>query len=291
MLNNMMSYLLPRLNRGLMRTFPVSPTGILSSLWQNLDLVKVLVSREIVGRYKGSLLGLLWAFFNPLFMLAVYTFVFSVVFKSRWGAGSTTDSRAEFALVLFAGMLMFNLLAECLNRAPSLILINTTYVKKVVFPLEILPWVSLGTALFHTGVSFGVWLLFFIVVFGPPPVTIMLFPLLMVPFCLLIMGLSWLLASLGVYLRDVGQVIGILTTALMFLTPIFYPISSIPETYRTILLFNPLTFIVDQARDLLIFGKGMAWKPFFVLTICSLGVAWLGYAWFQKTRKGFADVL
>jgi lipopolysaccharide transport system permease protein len=249
----------------------------------------VLTRREITGRYQGSMLGMLWSFFNPVFMLLVYTFVFSVVFKARWGGGS--ESRAEFALVLFAGMLVFNLFAECVSRAPTLILSNPTYVKKVIFPLEILPWVNFGTALFHAAISFGVWLVFYLAIFGLPSVTILLFPLLLLPLLLMTMGLSWFLASLGVFLRDVSQVIGIFITALMFLTPIFYPISAIPASYRPLLHLNPLTFIIDQGRDLLIFNKGMDWQSFIVLTLSAGCIAWLGFAWFQKTRKGFADVL
>lgn len=273
-----------------MRHFPLSPVEIGADLWRNWSLIKALTKREIVGRYQGSMLGLLWSFFNPVFMLVVYTFVFSVVFKARWGDGGS-ESKAEFALVLFAGVLVFSLFAECINRAPSIILSNPAYVKKVVFPLEILPWVNLGAALFHVLISFAVWLVFSFFVFGLPPLTAVFFPLLLIPLILLVMGISWLLASLGVFLRDVSQVVGILTTALMFLTPIFYPITAIPESYRPILYLNPLTFIIDQARNLLIFGKGMMWGHWALLTLISLFVAWLGFVWFQKTRKGFADVL
>lgn len=272
-----------------MQNFSTSLKEMVVSLWRNRGLVKVLTRREIIGRYQGSILGLFWSFFNPVLMLAVYTFVFSVIFKARWGSGS--ESKAEFALALFAGLLIFNLFAECINRAPTLILSQPTYVKKVIFPLEILPWISFGTALFHTLVSFLVWLIFYLTIFGMPPVSILLFPLILLPLMLLTMGLSWFLASLGVFLRDVAQVIGIATSALMFLTPIFYPVSAIPEGYRHLLYLNPLTFIVDQVRDLLIFGHGIAWSGFWGLLSLSVCVAWLGFAWFQKTRKGFADVL
>jgi lipopolysaccharide transport system permease protein len=251
--------------------------------------VATLVQREVLGRYRGSALGMLWSFFNPVLMLAVYTFVFSVVFQARWGTGG--GSKAEFALILFAGMLVFNLFAECITRAPSLILGNASYVKKVVFPLEILPWVNFGAASFHALISFAVWLLFSLFVFGQPKPGILLFPLLLLPLTLFTMGVSWLLASLGVYLRDVSQVVGIAITICMFLTPIFYPLTAIPEAYRGILYLNPLTLIIEQARDLLIFGKGMDWKQYGLLSLLSLLIAWLGFAWFQKTRKGFADVL
>ena len=140
-----------------MRHFSASPIEMFANLWRNRELIKASAKREVLGRYRGSFLGVLWSFFNPLFMLAVYTFVFSVVFQARWGGGS--GSKTEFALVLFAGLLVFNLFAECINRAPGLILSNTNYVKKVVFPLEILPFVALLSALFHTLISLGVWLI------------------------------------------------------------------------------------------------------------------------------------
>ncbi len=272
-----------------MQKFPTSPRAMAESLWHNRSLIRLLVVREVAGRYRGSILGILWSFFNPVFMLAVYTFVFSVVFKARWGTND--ESRAEFALILFAGLLVFNLFSECVNRAPALILANINYVKKVVFPLEILPWVAFGAALFHALVSLAVWLLFSFWVFGVPPVTLLFFPLVLVALGLLVMGVSWFLAALGVFLRDVAQLVGVMTTILLFLTPIFYPVSAIPERYRFFLHLNPLTFIVEQSRDLLIFGSGLAWGRLGLLTAFAFLVAWLGFAWFQKTRKGFADVL
>lgn len=189
-----------------------------ASLWRNRELIKASAKREVLGRYRGSVMGILWSFFNPLFLLAVYTFVFSVVFKVRWGAGS--DSKTEFTLILFAGLMMFNLFAECINRAPSLILSNVNYVKKVIFPLEILPCVALVSATFHVLISLGVWLVAYTLFFGVPHATALYLPLIILPF-LFIMGLSWALASLGVYLRDVSQFIGVITTVLMFLSPVF----------------------------------------------------------------------
>lgn len=263
---------------------------MLKSVVQHRRLIMSLARHEIIARYRGSVFGLLWSFLNPVFMLAVYTFVFSVVFQARWGTGGS-GSKAEFALILFAGLLVFNLFAECISRAPALIISNATYVKKVVFPLEILPWVTLGSALFNAAIGLFVWLLFSLFVFGLPPLTLFLLPVVLLPLLFFIMGLSWFLASLGVYLRDVSQVIGIVITALMFLTPIFYPLTAIPESYHIYIYLNPLTFIVEQVRNLLVFGQGLCLFEHVLLTTCSVFVAWLGYAWFQKTRKGFADVL
>jgi len=272
-----------------MQDFSISPKQMAASLWFNRGLVKTLVKREVVGRYRGSFMGILWSFFNPVFMLAVYTFVFSVVFKARWNASS--DSKTEFALVLFAGLIMFNIFAECINRAPSLILSNVNYVKKVVFPLEILPLVALGSTMFHALISLAVWLVAYFVLFGVPHITVLMLPLVVLPLLLFTIGLTWGLASLGVYLRDVSQFIGVITTVLIFLSPIFYPVSAIPEKYRLLLLLNPLTLVIEQARDVLFWGKApdMTILSFYLLG--SALVAWLGFAWFQKTRRGFADVL
>jgi lipopolysaccharide transport system permease protein len=272
-----------------MQPLSISPVEMCASLWRNRSLAAALVKREIIGRYRWSVLGILWSFFNPIFMLIVYTFVFSVVFKARWNTGS--DSKTEFALVLFAGLIVFNLFAECFNRAPSLILSNVNYVKKVVFPLEILPWVALGSALFHTFISLGVWLIAYLILFGMPHPTVFFLPLVILPLLLLIMGLTWGLASLGVYLRDVSQLIGLFTTVLMFLSPIFYPASALPEQYRHLLLFNPLTLVIEQAREVMFWGKLPNIPLLSVYLLAAVLIAWLGFAWFQKTRKGFADVL
>jgi len=272
-----------------MQQFSLSPRELVTSFWRNRELIAALTHRDVVGRYKGSSLGLLWSFFNPLFMLAVYTFVFSVVFQARWGQGS--DSKGEFALVLFAGLIVFNFFAECVNRAPELILNNVNYVKKVVFPLEVLPWVLIGSSLFHGLVSVGVWLLFYMLLFGLPPVTAFLLPVVTLPLILLTVGLSWFLTALGVYLRDVTQAVTLLTTVLMFLSPIFYPASALPENLQPLLLLNPLTPALGQVRDVLMWGKVPSVQGWLLYLGACAVVAWLGFAWFQKTRKGFADVL
>ena len=262
---------------------------MVSSLWQNRGLVRSLVVREVVGRYRGSYMGILWSFLNPVFMLLVYTFVFSVVFKARWSAAS--ESRTEFALVLFAGLIVFGLFAECVGRAPSIILANVNYVKKVVFPLEILPWVALGSALFHMGISLLVWLVAHVFLFGIPPATALWLPLVWLPLVMFVMGVSWGLASLGVFLRDVSQFIGLLITTLMFLSPIFYPATALPEAYRHLLYLNPMTPAIEMTRDVLFWGKAPNFVTLAAYTAVATFIAWLGFAWFQKTRKGFADVL
>lgn len=253
-------------------------------------LVWQMTKREIVGRYRGSYLGVAWSIFHPLLMLGVYTFVFSGVFKSRWRAG-VAEGTTDFAVVLFAGLLIHGLFAECVNRAPGLILANPNYVKKVIFPLEVLPWVTMGSALFHTGASLIVLLCGLLAgSIGIPP-TAVLFPIVIAPFVLLTMGVSWFLAATGVYLRDLGQVVGIATTVVLFLSPVFYDTSQIPGRYAWLLQLNPLTFIIEQSRTVLVWGGLPNWTGLFGYLIASLAVAQLGFRWFQKSRRGFADVM
>jgi len=269
---------------------PTSLSSLIHALWKNRELIIQMSKREVIGRYKGSLMGLGWSFFNPLLMLLVYTFVFSVVFKARWG-GDSTESKTEFAVILFVGLIIHSLFAEVLNRAPSLILNNINYVKKVIFPLEILPVITMGATLFHTLVSLCVLLGALLLLNGTLYWTSLLIPLILLPLIFTTLGFAWLLASLGVYLRDIGQTIGIITTVMLFLAPVFYPISALPEKYQVFLLANPLTFIIEQARQVLIFGAAPNWAGLALYSIVSLAVAWIGYWWFQKTRKGFADVV
>lgn len=272
-----------------MRDFPATPVEMVASLWRNRSLINASAKREVLGRYRGSALGLLWSFFNPLFMLMVYTFVFSEVFKARWSGGS--ESKTEFALVLFAGLIVFNLFAECINRAPGLILSNPNYVKKVVFPLEILPFVGVLSAAYHMLISLSVWIVAHVILSGLPHATVLLLPLIVLPFALFIMGLSWALASLGVFLRDVSQLIGVAVTTLMFLSPIFYPASALPETYRHILYLNPLTPVIEMTREVLYWGRQPDLALLGIYWLATVLIAWLGFSWFQKTRKGFADVM
>ena len=270
---------------------PTSLASLVHSLWRHRQLIVQMTKREVVGRYKGSVMGLAWSFFNPVFMLIVYTFVFSEIFRARWGSGSVDGSKTEFAVLLFVGMIVQGLFAEMLNRATGLILSNVNYVKKVVFPLEILPIVTLGATLFHSLVSMCVLLIAFFVFNGYLNWTIVFIPFVVLPMVILTAGLAWILSALGVFLRDTGQTIVIVTTVLMFLSPVFYPISAVPEVYRPIIMANPLTFIIEQARAVLILGKLPDWTGLGMYTLIAVLVAWSGYAFFQKIRKGFADVL
>lgn len=269
---------------------PPAHASMFGGLIHHRDLVWQMTKRDLIGRYRGSLLGIAWSLLHPLIMLGVYTVVFSGIFKSRWQVGAT-EGTTDFAVVLFAGLLIHGLFAECVNRAPALILANPNFVKKVVFPLELLPWVSMGSALFHAGASL---LVLFVGLaagsLGMTP-TILLFPIVVLPFILFTMGVSWFLAATGVYLRDLGHVVGIATTVVMFLSPVFYASSALPERYRWLLQLNPLTFIIEQSRDVLVWGRLPNWTGLLLYAVASLLVAQLGFRWFQKARRGFADVL
>lgn len=261
-----------------------------ASLWHNRELLLTLVKREIVGRYRGSLMGLAWSFFNPLLMLVIYTLVFSVVFRARWGLGEN-ESRTDFAIILFVGMIVHGLFAECVNRAPSLIVSNTNFVKKIIFPLDVLPWVVLGSALFHALISLVVLLCAQLIFKHSVPLTALLLPVVLLPLILGTMGLSWFLASLGVYLRDVGQITGMFTTIMLFVSAVFFPITALPEKYQHLMHYNPLAVLIEQSRAVLVFGKFPDPLAWLTLTLAGAVMAWLGYAWFQKSRKGFSDVL
>jgi lipopolysaccharide transport system permease protein len=259
------------------------------ALIANRELGWELVKRDFVGRYKGSLAGVGWALFNPLLMLAIYTFVFTVAFQSRWTAPG--GDKQSFAVVLFAGMIVFNLFAECLNRAPTLITSSPNYVKKVVFPLDLLPWVVLCSAVLHFLVGFGVLIVIAMLIGDGLRLGTLLTPVVLLPLLLFTLGVTWVYASLVVYLRDLPQVVTMITTVLMFLSPLFYPMDAIPERYRGLMKLNPLALPIEQLRAVVLWGTPVDWPVWLAeLAVASATFA-IGYWWFQRTRRGFADVL
>ncbi|WP_084454984.1 ABC transporter permease [Comamonas composti] len=268
---------------------PSSFIGMLKAVWCNRQLIFRMTRREISGRYRGSLVGIFWSLLNPLFMLAIYTFVFSVIFKARWGVEEA--GRGEFAIVLFAGLIVYGFFAEVINKAPQLILGNVNYVKKVVFPLEVLPVVHLLVACFQVFVSLCVLLVAQFVVNKSLSWTVLLFPVVMTPLLVLTQGLAWIIASLGVFIRDIGQVMTLLTSVLLFMSPVFFPLKSLPENFQPWMQANPLTFIIEQVRGVLVFGEMPNIWGLFLYFLISLLFSLIGFKWFQKTRKGFADVL
>lgn len=259
-------------------------------IWKNRELIYQLTKREVAGRYKGSYLGVLWSFLTPILMLLVYTYVFGVVFKARWD-NVQTDSQAQFALILFCGLIAFNIFSEVVSKAPNLILSNVNYVKKVVFPLEVLPLMLLGSSLTQGAINLFILLLAQILIVGSIHLTIVLIPVVLLPVALLALGLGWLLSSLGVFLRDMGHIIGLILTVLMFLSPIFYPVSAIPNDMRYIYQINPITAVVENMRLVVIWGQSPDWGTW--LTGLLIGVVFfiLGYLWFVKSKKAFADII
>jgi lipopolysaccharide transport system permease protein len=258
--------------------------GYRSLIWQ-------LTLREIQGRYKGSYLGLFWSFVNPLVMLALYTFVFGVVFKARWPQARHSDSLVEFAMILFAGQAAFQLFSEPVGRASTLVVAVPAYVKKIIFPLEILPLPVIGAALFHFSITAAILFGFSLFVYGAPSWTILLLPLAILPLLLLTLGAVSVMAALGVYVRDVGYAVGMGLQVLFFATPIFYPLSAVPERFRWLALLNPLTPCVELIRSCLL-SSGPP-DPLLFLVGAGLGAASLvlGYGWFLYSRRGFADVI
>lgn len=253
-------------------------------------MITQLVKRDVVGRYRGSFLGLVWSFLHPLFMLMVYLFVFGIVFQIKWGIDTDTGEK-EFAVILFSGIILHALLAECLVRSPGIIVTNTQFVKKIVFPLEVLPVMIVSTAVFHFVIGFILLSVFNLLAHEVLYLTSLLFPVVVLPLVLLALGISWLLAATGVFVRDIGHVTGILATMLLFLCPIFYPLERVPEEVRWLLFLNPLTLVVDQLRAIVIFGNWPDWGALLIYYIVAFSVFWLGYRWFDRTRAGFADVL
>lgn len=261
----------------------------LHTLWQQRDLLKSLAWRDIAMRYKGSSIGLLWAIITPLLLLAIYTAVFSGIFQARWGQ---TGGPLEYALQLFVGLTVHGLAAECLNRSPAVMLNNVSYVKRVVFPLHLLPLVTLASALFHFVISVIILVLFYIVTKQHIPVMGIIYtPIIILPYVVWLSGISYLLSGLGVYFRDITQLMGLITTILLFLSPVFYPASMLPERLQVIFMFNPLTLIIEQVRAVLLDGGSPDWSGLGLYAIGALLMLAVGIWSFKKMRRGFADVL
>jgi len=268
----------------------LNPRGLARTLWRNRDLIRQFTRRDIEGRYRGSFLGILWSFVNPLILLAVYTLVFGVIFRGRWRQ-SQSDGLGDFALALFGGLIVINTFGECASRATGLIVSVPNYVKKVVFPLEILPVSVLGAALFHALVSLIVLVLANFVLTGAVHATLLFLPLVWGPLVFLILGTTWFLASLGVFIRDIHYAVMMCTQVLPFVTPVFYPVSAVPEPFRTLVVLNPLTPVVENLRAIILWGLVPSFRALALSFLVSGLVMLVGYAWFMKTKKAFADVL
>lgn len=258
-------------------------------LWHYRELVMAMAWREILGRYRGSWLGIFWSLLTPILLLGVYTFVFGVIFKARWPSTQGVDE--NFAALLFCGIIIHGLFAEVLTRAPRLIVDNTNYVKRVVFPIDVLAWIATITSFFHFCIAFIVLLTFVILVGNGVTWTLFAVPLLLLSLLLLIVGVAWLVSALGVYFRDLTYVANFLATALIFLSPVFYPSSSVPGGFATAMNINPLTFYIEALRDLVVLGRLPEAEPCLIALAVAVTVFLLGFGFFQRVRPGFADVL
>ncbi len=267
----------------------ISPSSLLRSTAKNRELIWQLARKDVIGRYKGSLFGLAWSFISPLFMLGIYTLFFTEIFHARWG--DTDTGKGVYATTLFAGLIIHTVFAECVARGSQLVTDNANYVTKVIFPLEILPWVSSLTSLYHALASLVILAGFALIFNGHIAWTFVLFPVVFFPLLLIATAAGWLLASLGVYVRDVGQMTGLIVTALLYTAPVFFPLNMLSPKMQHLMHFNPLTFLIIQAREVLLWGKLPDWSGLAIYTLGAAVACWLSYAWFQRTRAGFIDVL
>ena len=256
---------------------------------KNRALILKLAKRDIESKYKGSFMGGFWAVVNPVIMLCVYSFVFSEVFKAKWG--TLAGGKGSFAVVLFAGLIIFNFLAECLSRGPILFTSNVNYVKKVVFPLGCLPFSIALSAIFNFLISFFILIVAELIVFNSLPLTVFYFPIFIIPLFIIGFSLIVIFSTIGVYFRDIAQAIPLIITFLMFLSPIFYPLSAIPKNFQDIMVFNPLAFLIENARDILIFGKPLPFEKYAILYGASFIFLIVALKVFKNAKKGFADVL
>jgi lipopolysaccharide transport system permease protein len=263
---------------------------LFKSTWLNKSLLYRLSTREIAGRYKGSFLGLMWSILNPIFMLLVFAFVFGQIIQAKWG-DSRIEGQLDFSVALFTGLLLYFFFSEMIGSAVNIIMSNANYVKKVVFPLEMLPIITLISSLFHLIISFMVLLALMAFSNWEFSYHIIYVPIILIPFLIMVLGLSWFLAALGVYFRDVGQIIPPVLTAMMFLSPIFYPLSNVSEKYLWLYQINPLTIIIEQMRSVILYHNAPDFYQLGIYFFISLVIGKLGFTFFQNTRKGFADVL
>ncbi len=274
----------------MLRELPLTLRAAAVCLIHHRYLVWQLTLRDVASRYRGSAMGFLWTLILPVLMLAVYTYIFGVVFRSRW-PGLPLQDPLEFALVLFAGLSVHMLFADCLNRAPAIVVGQPNLVKKVVFPLELLSWSVVGAALFHAGISILVLLAFELWLTGGLPWTAVLAPLVLLAMVPALLGLCWFFSSLGVFVRDIGQLMNVAVTVILFTAPIFYPAEAAPEAIRPYLVFNPLTVPVEAFRMVAIYGRLPDWPVLGLYVAIGLVIATLGHYWFTRTRRAFADIM
>lgn len=263
-----------------------SPFRISSDVWRHRYLLGQLIKRDVLLRYRGAMFGVLWIFLSPLLLLAIFAFVFGQVFQARW---PQQESGLPFWLPLYSGLITFNLFAETISRAPTSVRGYPSFVKKIIFPVQILPLVPLGAALVHGAFNFLV-LLAALAWTGGLHGQVLLLPLLMLPVLLLASGISWFVAAWGVFIKDMTQIVPMFVQILMFLSPVFYPASAVPPELRPLYDYNPLGAVIEASRAL-VGGQPVEWGAWGVTLVVSLAAAILGHAFFQHAREEFADAL
>ena len=274
----------------------LNPLGLLAGLWSRADLIWQFASRELLERHKGAMLGVIWNVLSPLLTLSVYTFVFGFVLNVRWenrgGARwSDMDPHLSFALILFCGHAVAHLFTESVSRAPMLVASRPNLVRKVVFPLEILPVSVIVAGLVTLGVSIAILAVCLLIFAGKVPLTAPLALVPLVPLVMLSLGVSWFLASLGVFLRDVRNVVQVVVHVLVFMSAVFYPIERVPERWQPVVYYNPLAVIIENVRRPLLWGEMPHWDRLAWITLLAVIVMQTGYAWFMRTKRGMADVV
>lgn len=276
----------------------LNPLEMIAGLWRSRALLWQFARRDVLARNRGSALGVGWTLLHPLIMLAVYTFIFAIVWEAKWNPAATEASsfahKVEFAIALFCGLLLYEVFSSTVNASPSLIVSNPNLVKKVVFPLELLPIATLLAAVVLHGAGLLVLLIANAALRGVVSHTLWLYPLVVLPLVLLAGGVSMACAALGVFVRDLRTVVPVAVQVLFFVTPILYPVAKLakaPEWVRGVLELNPLVGIFESARSVLVFGQLPEWRPLALATALGVVVFVLGFALFVKAKRGFADVL
>lgn len=285
----------------------LSPLHLARLLARHRGLIVQFAQREIVERHRGAALGIVWNILNPLLSLAVFTFIFGVVMGVSWPPIPNPTPVAfpahanpapppplpalPFVVILFCGQTIFHVFAESANRAPTLITSRRGFVRKVVFPIEILSVAAVGSTVVYLAVGIVLTLAAAVICTGHVSTTAWMFPIVLVPLYLLSLGVSWFLSSLGVFLHDIRQIVGVVTSLLMFCSGVFYPIDRIPENMRWLVSYNPLYVLVESGRRTLLWSQEPDWPALLVLTAASLIVMQCGYAFFAKSKRGMADVV
>ena len=259
------------------------------TLYRNWDLFWQLLLRDIQASVRGSVLGIAWIVIVPLVLVAIYTFVFGIVLKSAWA--SQTQSKLEVPLLYFTGLMVFSFFLEVIMRAPEFLRQNQTYVTRMIFPIEILGWVLVGTAVFKLLISLGLLVLFTVIVLGTIPLSLIWVPIVFLPFILLVAGLAWIISALGTYIRDLNHALAALGPVMMFMSPIFYSVKQVPEGFVFIYALNPLSFVIETLRGLIFFDQSIIWTSYLGYCAAALVIFFGGYTFFERVRPGFADVI